>query len=371
MFPQRKVPVVETQLEGTFKAALDKHINAALVIFILHPSSITLTVTANAYTLPPHFDQLSSGQMTQSTPTASSSHASDATKNMPNTGIHKGSSPWPKLPYIPYPGYAPAHPYYPSGVPPNETHGAPPTYAPVAPSSDVGARVRDHASKAGPDGHLPPPVADVSGGNPPPQYGPTIPHSGCLGLPPPSVAQASGSSVGEKRAAEDLEKRDAKRTKTAFGKMKDDPLFKPVLNRLGQPNGTFMCSKDGMILNPESYLQHIRTTRHLGFKQARHQCPACFKTYVRLDNCKRHYYGSECGQSAAGGPPPSFLVSEASTSSASDAPEAVPAMPFTYAHPNPTLAASMSQNTQIAPPAAHVTQPNGTPAVVDPKLGLP
>jgi hypothetical protein len=36
--------------------------------------------------------------------------------------------------------------------------------------------------------------------------------------------------------------------------------------------------------------------------------------------------------------------------------------------------ATMTQNTQIAPPAApaaHVTQPNGTPAVVDPKLGLP
>jgi hypothetical protein len=59
MFPQRKVPVVETQLEGTFKPALDKHINAALVAFILHPSSITLTVTANAYTPPPHFDQFS------------------------------------------------------------------------------------------------------------------------------------------------------------------------------------------------------------------------------------------------------------------------------------------------------------------------
>jgi hypothetical protein len=44
-------------------------------------------------------------------------------------------------------------------------------------------------------------------------------------LPPPFVAQASGSSVGEKRAAEDLEKCDAKRTKTAFGKMNDDPLF--------------------------------------------------------------------------------------------------------------------------------------------------
>lgn len=56
---QRKAPVVETQLEDTFKAALDKHINIALMAFIPHPSSITLTVTANAYTLPLYFDQLS------------------------------------------------------------------------------------------------------------------------------------------------------------------------------------------------------------------------------------------------------------------------------------------------------------------------
>jgi hypothetical protein len=48
-------------------------------------------------------------------------------------------------------------------------------------------------------------VAGVSGGNP--------------------LSQASGSSVGEKRAAEDLEDRDAKRTKTTFSKMSEDPLF--------------------------------------------------------------------------------------------------------------------------------------------------
>lgn len=51
--------MVETQLEDTFKAALDKHINIALMAFIPHPSSITLIVTANAYTLPLYFDQLS------------------------------------------------------------------------------------------------------------------------------------------------------------------------------------------------------------------------------------------------------------------------------------------------------------------------
>jgi hypothetical protein len=45
-------------------------------------------------------------------------------------------------------------------------------------------------------------------------------------------------------------------------------------------------------------------------------------------------------------------------------------MPFSYAYPNPIFAASTSQNMRIALPAAHGTQPWGTPGVVDPKLGL-
>lgn len=96
------------------------------------------------------------------------------------------------------------------------TQSTPTASSPVAPSSDVGAGVPDHASQAGPDRHLPPPVADVSGGNPPPQH-------------PSAAPLYPGSSVGEKRAAEDLEKPDAKRIKTAFSKMMDDPLFVSLL----------------------------------------------------------------------------------------------------------------------------------------------
>jgi hypothetical protein len=55
--------VAETQLEDIFKAALDGHINIALVAFLLYPSSITLTITASAYTLPQPFEQLSAGQV--------------------------------------------------------------------------------------------------------------------------------------------------------------------------------------------------------------------------------------------------------------------------------------------------------------------
>ncbi|KAG2744488.1 hypothetical protein P692DRAFT_201934114 [Suillus brevipes Sb2] len=268
-------------------------------------------------------------QMTQSTSNASSSHgsgSSNATRNMPNTGMHMVPFPWSQPPHIPDPGYVPVHPYFPYGVPFNATYGATPSYAPLAPSFGVGAGVPDHAFQAGLDGHLPPPVADVSGGNP--------------------LSQASGSSVGEKRAAEDLEERDAKRTKTTFSKMSEDPLFKPVLNQFGQPNGKYVCSKDGMVLRPESYRRHIKTKQHVGHKLARFKCPICSRTFSRGDSYKRHYTGRLCERLAAGRPEISFLTSEAS---ASDAPATVPEVPFTYA-PNPMFAASM-------------------PAVVDPKLG--
>lgn len=297
--------------------------------------------------------------MTQHTSNACSSHDSKSsdeneTQKVPNAGMQMGS--WrPQL----------------HGVPPTATHGATPPYAPIASSSGVGTGLPDHAFQAGPGGHLPPPVADASGGTP--QH-PSVPFlyttfpSAPFPTPPPFVAQASGSSVGKKRAADDLEERDAKRTKTTFSKVMDDPLFKPVLNQSGQFNGTYVCAKDGMVLCPESYRKHIKTRRHLGYKLVEFECPVCFRTFSRIDSCRRHYFDRLCGRLAAasGRPPPSFLASEASTSSssntstisasgastssASDAPATVPAVPFTYAHPNPMFAASM-------------------PAVVDPKLG--
>lgn len=243
--------------------------------------------------------------MAQTTPDASSSQNSDssnATQYMPNTGMHMDQVSWPQHPYIPYLVYAPAHPYYPYGVPPPWTHSAPSPHAPDAPSSGVGAGVPHHTSQAGQDGYCPSPVADVSGANPPPKH-PSAPPlyqpspSGNLGSPPPSVPQTPNSSVGRKRVGEDVQERDAKRTKTACGKMEDDPLFvsfsfhlvrshshilgqKPVLNRLGLPNGTFVCSKDGMVLNPESYLKHIKTKMHLGYKLEKFKCPVCSRTCV-------------------------------------------------------------------------------------------
>jgi hypothetical protein len=45
--PERKVPTVETQLEDTFKAARDNHINTISVTFILYPLPTVPAVTAN------------------------------------------------------------------------------------------------------------------------------------------------------------------------------------------------------------------------------------------------------------------------------------------------------------------------------------
>jgi hypothetical protein len=67
--------------------------------------------------------------------------------------------------------------------------------------------------------------------------------------------------------------------------------------------------------------------------------------YTRIDNCKRHFNDGQCGKSAAGGPPPSFSISKASTSSASTAPGTASTTPFKFV---PVFTASMSQSTQIA-----------------------
>ncbi|KAG1885121.1 hypothetical protein F4604DRAFT_152881 [Suillus subluteus] len=349
--------------------------------------------------------------MTQSTSHPSSpndSDSSNAAQYMSNTGMPMGQFPYPQLAYIPHPGF-----YYPYGVAPNALHGAAPSYAPVAPSPGVGAGVEHHAFQAGPNGYYPPAEADVTnvGPNPPlteaapppqcpsapPPYhqpfpsnsfpgagnpcAPPAPHQGYLpqnhepGLPttfaPLFVPQAPSWSVGQKRVAEDLEGRDAKRTKQTFRRLRSDPLFKPVLDQNGQPNGTFVCSQDGLIINPQSYLKHLKTRMHLGFKLERYKCPGCIKTFARRDSCKRHWDDIH-GKLAPEGARQSYAdACKNSTSSASAAPVTVPTTPFTYSHPYPMPFMSMPENMQIAPPTAWVTQSYGTPTVADPGLYLP
>ncbi|KAG1779562.1 hypothetical protein EV702DRAFT_75310 [Suillus placidus] len=304
--------------------------------------------------------------MTKSTPRASSGSNS----SVPNTGMPMGQIPWPQPAYIP--GYAPPQ-NYPYGMPLNGTHGAAPQYAPVAPTA------------AAPPPQYPP--------APPPYYQP-FPSNSLPGAAnpyvPPMLPQgylqqqngaglATGSaqvpifSVAKKRVAEDLGARDAKRTKVASCSMKNDPLFKPVLDQHGQPDGTFFCSRDGMVLNPESYLKHIKTKKHLGFKLEKYKCPspACRKTYTRRDACKRHW-DDGCAKLAPEGARLSYAdAHQLFMGSAPVAPMAAPTAAFTYHYPYPMPVASMSQNMQVAPPAASVdAQAHGTPSFLDPALCL-
>ncbi|KAG2136521.1 uncharacterized protein EDB93DRAFT_782259 [Suillus bovinus] len=348
--------------------------------------------------------------MNQSTTPVSSSNGSDysnGTQYMPNTGMYMGQFHWPQPACIPHPGYAPAHPQYPYGVPANGTHVP---YAPVAPSSGVGAGVAPHASQPGQNGCHPPTGANVACATnvgpypplatvaPPPQHPsapflyhqpfpsvsqpgaanpcvPPMPHQGCLdqhrgselttGSASSSLPKVPSSPVGQKHSAEDIEC-DIKRNKV-YGGMKNDPLFTPVLDHFGQPNGTYKCSRDGMVLNPESYRRHIRTQRHLGIKLEKFKCSDCSKTYTRKDAYKRHLVNGKCGQSTDANAPPSCSASQNSTSSAPATPvTAAPTMALTNSHPCSTSATSMSPNMQIAPLADCVAQSRKTPSLADP-----
>ncbi|KAG1793973.1 uncharacterized protein HD556DRAFT_460302 [Suillus plorans] len=279
--------------------------------------------------------------MIQSTPHPSPSHGSDSsntTQYMPSTGMYMGQFPWPQPACIPYPGHAPAHHYYPYGVPLNGMHGAPLSYAPVAHSPGVGAGVTHHVFQTGQNVYCPCAVANVSlvtyvDSYPPPTAAtlppqtppapplchqpfpsfpaaanpcvPHIPHQRYFhqyhgpGLVMDSASQAPSDSLIQKHMAEYHHHRYyIKRTKIGSGGIKNDPLFKPVLNRLGEPNGSYLCSKDGMLLrSPASYFRHIRTQRHLGFKLQKFKCPGCSKAYTTSDSYKKHFEKGNCEQS--------------------------------------------------------------------------
>ncbi|KAG1830835.1 hypothetical protein EV424DRAFT_1534766 [Suillus variegatus] len=302
--------------------------------------------------------------MIQPTPHPSSSHgfdSSDATQCMPNTCMYMGQFPWPQSACIPYPGHGPAYPYYPYGVPLNGTHGAPPSYAPVAHSPGVGAGVAHHVLQMGQNGYCPCAVANVSlvtyvgpyplptaaalpPQNPPapPLYhqplpsfpagantcAPPIPHQRYLhehhgpGLVTDSASQGPSASLTQKHMAEYHHHRYITRTKIGSGGIKNDPLFKPVLNRLGEPNGSYVCSKDGMLLrSPASYFRHIRTQRHLGFKLQKFKCPGCSKAYTTSDSYKKHFENGNCEQSTDVGALPFYTAAEEEKDDDDEGPE--------------------------------------------------
>ncbi|KAG2344858.1 hypothetical protein BDR05DRAFT_961272 [Suillus weaverae] len=94
------------------------------------------------------------------------------------------------------------------------------------------------------------------------------------------LPQAQSLLVGQKRVAEDLEERDAKRINMGSGGINNDRYLKPVLYQHGQRDGTYVCYKDGSVMRPGGHMYHTKTAEHLGvlFK-----CPLSAKTYPRYD----------------------------------------------------------------------------------------
>ncbi|KAG2344793.1 hypothetical protein BDR05DRAFT_961189 [Suillus weaverae] len=80
------------------------------------------------------------------------------------------------------------------------------------------------------------------------------------------LPQAQSLSVGQKRVAEDLEERDAKRIQMGSGGIKNDQYLKPVLYQYGQCDGTYVCYKDGSVLRPGSHIYHTKTAEYLGIR---------------------------------------------------------------------------------------------------------
>jgi hypothetical protein len=164
-----------------------------------------------------------------------------------------------------------------------------------------------------------------------------------------------------------------------------------VLDKHGLHNGKFKCTKDGAVLFPESYLKHLRTTKHLGFKLEKFKCPGCPKKcvsdfsilarliinvvviirYARRDAWKRHFDNSKCEKAVAGGPPPSFSPGPASASSDIVAPVMAPTMAFTFSHPCYPTAMPVPQHVQAVPPAAGAPQPWALPTFAVPGPCLP
>ncbi|KAG2143469.1 uncharacterized protein EDB93DRAFT_591397 [Suillus bovinus] len=151
----------------------------------------------------------------------------------------------------------------------------------------------------------------------------------------PELTTGSNSSLPQTRTILVNQKCIAKNFQHRYvkGGITNDLVFKPAINEHGQPNGKYVCSRDGAVIYPESYRKHLKTTTHLGFKAERFKCPGCSKTYTRRDAFKRHSNSGKCEQS-----------------------------------PYPIFAPSISQNMQIAPPATCVAQAFGTPSFMNPVI---
>ncbi|KAG1841932.1 hypothetical protein DFJ58DRAFT_807456 [Suillus subalutaceus] len=180
--------------------------------------------------------------------------------------------------------------------------------------------------------------------------------------------------VCQKRVAEDLEDRETKQIKMGSGEINNDPYFKPVLDQYGQHDGTYVCSKDGMVIRPGRHIYDVKTAKHLCCGLVLFQCPLSLETCTRRGACKRH--GDDgCRKLAAEGAPPYSATYQGSMSSASTSPVGVPTAAFTFSFPTTatTTPDSSPPETMLTKATEHALNPESLAAneIQDPALLAP
>ncbi|KAG2350987.1 hypothetical protein BDR05DRAFT_955143 [Suillus weaverae] len=194
-----------------------------------------------------------------------------------------------------------------------------------------------------------------------PPYAPHIPYQAYFHQYHESgLATGSASStLTQKRVANALEHRNVKRIKMGSRAIENDPFFvRPVLDQYGQHDGTYVCSKDGMVIHPDSHRHHIKTAKHLGYKLVLFKCPLCPETYTRRDACKRHW-DRDCGKLAPEGARLSYAAAcKGLVGSASASPVGVPTAAFTFSLPTTATTTSASSLLETTPTEATEDAPN-------------
>ncbi|KAG1818652.1 uncharacterized protein BJ212DRAFT_1497579 [Suillus subaureus] len=184
----------------------------------------------------------------------------------------------------------------------------------------------------------------------------------------------SYAPVGQKRVAEDLEDHETKQIKMGSGKINNDLYFKPVLDQYGQHDGTYTCSKDGMVIHPGSHIYDVKTAKHLGCGLMLFKWPLSPEICTQHGACKRHWDDS-CGKLAAEGAPPYSATYQGSMSSASASPAGVPSVAFTFSLPTTTMMTPYNSPPETMPTEAteHTPNPESWAAneVQDPALVAP
>lgn len=164
--------------------------------------------------------------------------------------------------------------------------------------------------------------------------------------------------VGQKVFAEDLEHSETKRINMGSGEINNDPYFKSVLDQHGQHDGTYVCSKDGMIIRPGRHIYDVKTAKHLCCGLVLFKYSFSLETCTPRGACKKHC-DDNCRKLAAEGAPPYSTTYEGSMSSTSASSVGVPTAAFTFSLPTTTTTTpdSSPPETMLTEATEHALKP--------------